>query len=249
MSSISILFPFRGLSQINAPVKISVFNGNNPMDALLNEVEIRVLGCLIEKQITLPDYYPLSLNALVNACNQKSSRNPVVSYDEQTVMRALDSLREKNLAWSFKGVDSRVLKYGHVFEKPFEVDRKEMVVMCLLMLRGAQTPGELRSRAASLFNFSSLDEVEETLQSLTDRDRKPLIVKLPRQAGTKESRYAHLLAGEVTVDYEEAAPRESSSRSRVDDERVSRLEEEVTNLRRDLAELQQQFLDFKKQFE
>src|SRR5262245_6944956 len=130
------------------------------MDAILNEVEIRVLGCLIEKQITLPDYYPLSLNALVNACNQKSSRNPVVSYDEQTVMRALDSLREKNLAWSFKGADSRVLKYGHVFEKPFEVDHKEMVVMSLLMLRGAQTPGEIRSRAVSLFNFHSLEEVE-----------------------------------------------------------------------------------------
>ena len=220
------------------------------MDTLLNEVEIRVLGSLIEKQITLPDYYPLSLNALVNACNQKSSRNPVVSYDEQTVMRALDSLREKGLVWSFKGVDSRVLKYGHVFEKVFEVDRKELVVMCLLMLRGAQTPGELRSRAASLINFNSLDEVEATLQSLINHDGKPLIVKLPRQAGTKESRYAHLLAGEVTVDYEEAAPREASTpRGRVDEERVAKLEEEVTSLRRELAELQQQFLDFKKQFE
>lgn len=220
------------------------------MDTLLNEVEVRVLGSLIEKQITLPDYYPLSLNALVNACNQKSSRNPVVSYDEQTVMRALDSLREKGLVWSFKGADSRVLKYGHVFEKVFEVDRKELVVMCLLMLRGAQTPGELRSRAVSLHNFDSLDEVEATLQSLINHDGKALVVKLPRQAGTKESRYAHLLAGEVTVDYEEAAPREASTpRARVDEERVIKLEEEVTNLRRELAELQQQFLDFKKQFE
>ena len=220
------------------------------MDAILNEVEIRVLGCLIEKQITLPDYYPLSLNALTNACNQKSSRNPVVSYDEQTVMRALDSLREKNLVWSFKGVDSRVLKYGHIFEKAFEVSQKEMVVMCLLMLRGEQTPGEIRSRAASLYNFDSLDEVEAALQSLLDHDGNPLIVKLPRQAGTKESRYAHLLAGDVTVDYEEAAPRESTtSRVRVDEERVTKLEEEVTNLRRELSDLQQQFLDFKKQFE
>jgi uncharacterized protein YceH (UPF0502 family) len=220
------------------------------MDTLLNEVEVRVLGSLIEKQITLPDYYPLSLNALVNACNQKSSRNPVVSYDEQTVMRALDSLREKGLVWSFKGADSRVLKYGHVFEKVFEVDRKELVVMCLLMLRGAQTPGELRSRAVSLHNFDSLDEVEATLQSLINHDGKALVVKLPRQVGTKESRYAHLLAGEVTVDYEEAAPREASTpRARVDEERVIKLEEEVTNLRRELAELQQQFLDFKKQFE
>ena len=127
------------------------------MQSILNEVEVRVLGSLVEKQITLPDYYPMTLNALVNACNQKSSRNPVVSYDEQTVQRALDSLREKGIAWVFKGADSRVLKYGHIFEKAYELNEREVAVMCVLMLRGAQTPGEVRSRTAPLYNFDSLD--------------------------------------------------------------------------------------------
>ena len=220
------------------------------MNFILNEVEVRVLGAMIEKQITLPDYYPLSLNAVTNACNQKSSRNPVVSYDEQTVMRALDSLREKGLAWVFKGADSRVLKYGHVFEKSYELNELEVAVMGVLMLRGAQTPGEIRSRANPLWNFDSLEEVEATIQGLIEKDTGALVVRLPRQAGTKESRFMHLLSGEVPVDYQEAAPREAPApKARVDEERVIRLEEEVSALRREVAELRQQFLDFKKQFE
>jgi uncharacterized protein len=221
------------------------------MNTILNEVEVRVLGCLVEKQITLPDYYPLSLNALTNACNQKSSRNPVVSYDEQTVTRALDSLRDKGLAWVFRGADSRVPKYGHVFEKGYELNEEEVAVLCVLMLRGAQTPGEIRTRCNPLWNFDSLEQVEDALQRLIERDTKPLVVKLPRQAGTKESRFMHLLAGEVKVDYEEAPPaREvAAPRSRVDEERVIKLETEVANLIQELAELKQQFLDFKKQFE
>lgn len=219
------------------------------MQSILNEVEVRVLGSLVEKQITLPDYYPMTLNALVNACNQKSSRNPVVAYDEQTVQRALDSLREKGVAWVFKGADSRVLKYGHIFEKAYELNEREVAVMCVLMLRGAQTPGEVRSRTAPLYNFDSLDEVEATLQSLIERDT-PLVVRLPRQAGTKESRFMHLVAGEVAIDYQEAAPREAPApRARVDEERVAKLEEQVAALQGELAELRQQFLDFKKQFE
>jgi uncharacterized protein YceH (UPF0502 family) len=220
------------------------------MEFILNEVEIRVLGSMIEKQITLPDYYPLSLNALVNACNQKSSRNPVVSYDEQTVLRALDSLREKSLAWVFKGADSRVLKYGHVFEKSYELDEKEVAVMCVLMLRGAQTPGEIRTRCHPLWNFDDLEEVEATIQGLIEKDTGALIVKLPRQAGTKESRFMHLLAGEVPIDYQEAAPREAPSpKLRLDEERVTRLEEQLSALQKELSELKQQFVDFKKQFE
>jgi uncharacterized protein YceH (UPF0502 family) len=220
------------------------------MKFILNEVEIRVLASMVEKQITLPDYYPLSLNALTNACNQKSSRNPVVSYDEQTVMRALDSLRDKGLAWVFKGADSRVLKYGHVFEKSYELDEKEVAVLCVLMLRGAQTPGEIRSRCNPLWNFDNLEEVEATIQGLLEKDTGALLVKLPRQVGTKESRFMHLLAGEVPVDYQEAAPREAStSRTRLDEERVIKLEEEVAVLRQQVADLQQQFFDFKKQFE
>jgi uncharacterized protein YceH (UPF0502 family) len=221
------------------------------MNTILNEVEIRVLGCLVEKQITLPDYYPLSLNALMNACNQKSSRNPVVAYDEQTVMRALDSLRDKSLAWVFRGADSRVPKYGHVFEKGYELNEEEVAVLCVLMLRGAQTPGEIRTRCNPLWNFDSLEQVEATLERLVERDTAPLVVKLPRQMGTKESRFMHLLGGEVKVDYEEApSAREASApRARVDEERVIRLEADVASLRQELAELKQQFLDFKKQFE
>ncbi|MEW6128987.1 MAG: YceH family protein [Acidobacteriota bacterium] len=221
------------------------------MKTLLNEVEVRVLGCLVEKQITLPDYYPLSLNALINACNQKSSRNPVVAYDEQTVMRALDSLRDKGLAWVFRGADSRVPKYGHVFEKSFELNQEEIAVLCVLMLRGAQTPGEIRTRCNPLWNFDSLDEVEAALQRLLERDTGALVVKLPRQAGTKEARFMHLLAGEVKVDYEEAPPaREASApRTRIDEERIIQLETQVATLNQELSDLRQQFLDFKKQFE
>jgi uncharacterized protein YceH (UPF0502 family) len=220
------------------------------MDFILNEVEVRVLGSLVEKKITLPEYYPLSLNALTNACNQKSSRQPVVSYDEQTVMRALDTLRDKSLTWVFKGADSRVLKYGHVFEKSYELDDKEVAVLAVLMLRGAQTPGEIRTRCHPLWNFDNLEEVEATIQGLIEKDTGALIVKLPRQAGTKESRFMHLLAGEVAVDYQEAAPREAgTSRGRVDEERVIKLEEQVQNLQKEFAELQQQFQEFKKQFE
>ena len=220
------------------------------MNLILNEVETRVLGSLVEKQITLPDYYPLSLNALMNACNQKSSRNPVVAYDEQTIQRGLDSLREKGVVWVFKGADSRVLKYGHVFEKSYELNEREVAVLCVLMLRGAQTPGEIRSRAMPLYPFDTLEEVETTLEGLIERDGGPLVVRLPRQAGTKESRYMHLLAGEVQVDYQEAPPREAPpARSRVDEERVARLEEQVATLRQELSELRQQFQDFKKQFE
>jgi uncharacterized protein len=220
------------------------------MDFILNEVEVRVLGSLVEKKITLPEYYPLSLNALTNACNQKSSRNPVVSYDDQTVMRALDSLREKGLTWVFKGADSRVLKYGHVFEKAYELDDKEVAVLGVLMLRGAQTPGEIRTRCNPLWNFDSLEEVEATIQGLIEKDTGALIVKLPRQAGTKESRFMHLLAGDVSVDYQEAAPREAGpGRPRVDEERVARLEEQVAALQSELSALQQQFQEFKKQFE
>ena len=220
------------------------------MNLILNEVETRILGSLVEKQITLPDYYPLSLNALMNACNQKSSRNPVVAYDEQTIQRGLDSLREKGVVWVFKGADSRVLKYGHVFEKAYEWNEREAAVLCVLMLRGAQTPGEIRSRSMPLYPFDTLEEVEATIQGLIERDTRPLVVKLPRQVGTKESRYMHLIAGDVQVEYQEAPPREAPpARGRADEERVARLEEQLAALRQEFSELRQQFVEFKKQFE
>ena len=210
------------------------------MEPVLNEFELRVLGALVEKQIVTPDYYPLTLNALVNACNQKNHRDPVVAYDETTVQRALDSLREKKLAYTFHGSEARAVKYGHVFPKSYELNEEETALMCVLILRGPQTPGELRSRTAHLHQFESLARVEELLLGLSSRP-DPLVVKLARQAGARESRFAHLLGGEVQAD---AVVVKSSEPSKLD-----RLEEEVISLRQEVTELKQLFEAFRKQFE
>jgi uncharacterized protein len=222
------------------------------VDIILNEYETRVVGALVEKKITTPEYYPLTLNSLINACNQKSSRDPVVVYDEQIVQKTLNVLREKKLAYVFSGADARVAKYGHLFPEAYDLNEEENAVMCVLLLRGAQTPGELRSRTNSLFSFESSAAVEAVLNDLSDSPgRKPLVIKLPRQAGTKESRYMHLLSGEVNVEEIAAtiaAPRVSNSSS-VKEERIVQLEAEITLLKSEVAELKTQFADFKKQFE
>ena len=219
------------------------------MDQILTQVEVRVLGSLIEKEITTPEYYPLTLNALVNACNQLSNRDPVVSFDERTVARALESLREKKLAWMVTGI-GRVPKYEHNFSEALKLAEQELAVLCVLMLRGPQTVGEIRGRTGRLYEFKELEEVELTLQALMTAD-PPLAVKLPRQPGTKESRYAHLLAGEVQVEEREVAPRlePATLEVRQENERIAKLEEELAHVRGELAELKQQFVDFKKQFE
>src|SRR6202044_3886965 len=163
---------------------------------LLSDVEVRVLGALIEKDITTPDYYPLSLNALVNACNQKNNREPVMTLAEETVRTALAMLQEKRLAGPASGADSRVTKYEHRLQEAFNFDRREIAILCALLLRGPQTPGELRGRAERMHRFEDLGQVQSTLQRLAQRD--PSVVKvLPRQPGTKEARYAHLLSGDV----------------------------------------------------
>ncbi len=220
------------------------------MGIILNEYELRVLGALVEKQIATPDYYPMTLNALVNACNQKNHRDPVVSYDEATVSKAIDTLRGKNLAYVFHGSEARVAKYGHVFPKAFDLNEAEVALMCVLMLRGPQTPGELRSRTQHLHNFESLAEVESLLQGLSFRD-EPLLVKLPRQPGSRESRYAHLLAGEVVIEHQETAPHPESVMRPApgESEKIARLETEVAALRHELDELKQQFTEFRRQFE
>ena len=225
------------------------------MDTILNEYQVRVLAALVEKKITTPEYYPLTLNSLINACNQKSSRDPVVSYDEATVQKTLSSLREKKLAYVFSGADARVPKYGHLFPEALDLSYGETAIMCVLMLRGPQTPGELRTRTASLHSFDSLEDVELALQSLSDLElrKQPLVLKLPRQPGTKESRYVHLLSGEVNVEQLSVAvappPRASASAARVDEERVAKLEAEVALLKQELTDLRQQFAAFKQQFE
>src|SRR5918992_3541472 len=208
------------------------------MQKILNEVEVRVLGALIEKQVTTPEYYPLTLNALTLACNQKNNRYPVTSYSESQVSAAVESLREKNLAYVFYGSTSRVPKYKHVMPEVLHLNAAELALMCVLMLRGPQTPGELRGNAARLHEFAGLDEIEQTLNALISREPEPLVVRLPRQAGQKEVRFAHLLSGEVNIEAVTSVPVEKVTLER----RVAVLEAEIEDLRR-------QFEQFKKQFE
>jgi uncharacterized protein YceH (UPF0502 family) len=219
------------------------------LDQTLTQVEVRVLGSLIEKEITTPEYYPLTLNALVNACNQISNRDPVVSFDERTVARALESLREKKLTWMVTGI-GRVPKYEHRFSETLKLAEQELAVLCVLMLRGPQTVGEIRGRTGRLYEFKELEEVELTLQALMTAE-SPLAVKLPRQPGTKESRYAHLLAGEVQIEEREVAARldPATLEVRQENERIAKLEEELAQVRGELSALKQEFIDFKKQFE
>jgi len=217
------------------------------LDILLNEIEVRVLGSLIEKDITTPDYYPLSLNALVNACNQKSNRDPVMALDEDAVREALNSLHEKRLAGPASGADSRVTKYEHRLQEVFNFGRAETAVLCVLLLRGPQTPGELRGRAERMYRFEGLDDVQSTLQKLMQRD-PPLANMLPRLPGTKEARYVHLLAGDVhSWQYAPAAT--PAAADSPDSDRIARLEEEVACLRREVTNLKQQLASFRRQFE
>src|SRR5687768_16182687 len=168
----------------------------------LTEVEARVLGSLVEKQLTTPEYYPLTLNALTAACNQKSNRDPVMSLDETAILAAIDSLRDKNLVYLFYGSSSRAVKYKHMLPGVFELEPPAVAVMTLLLLRGPQTVGELRGRSDRLHEFSGLGEVQEALDDLAGRD-EPLVLKLERQPGQKEARYAHLLSGNVEPDQRE----------------------------------------------
>jgi uncharacterized protein YceH (UPF0502 family) len=217
----------------------------------LNPVEVRVLGSLIEKQVTTPEYYPLTLNALVNACNQLTNREPVVRYDEKLVARALESLREKQLIWVVSQAGGRVPKYEQRLTEALKLSEQETAVLCVLMLRGPQTTGEIRGRTGRLYEFKEIEEVELTLGALLSAEQ-PLVVRLARQPGTKESRVAHLLSGEVVVeDTRESAPRADTAvmEARAENERVAQLEERVAALQQELAELKQTLLDFKKQFE
>jgi uncharacterized protein len=217
------------------------------VDILLNDVEARVLGALVEKDITTPDYYPLSLNALVNACNQKNNREPVMKVDEVAVRQALDALHAKNLAGPASGADSRVTKYEHRLQEAFNFNRGETAILCVLLLRGPQTPGELRGRTERMQRFEALDEVHSTLRRLMQRDR--LVKELPRQPGTKEARYMHLLSGGMEDVSEARAPSPAVVNNPADNERLARLEDEVQALREDVADLKQQHASFRKQFE
>jgi len=217
----------------------------------LSEIAARVLGALVEKEITTPEYYPLSLNALVNACNQKTNREPVMNLDEEEVTAALRGLSDLDLAGAADTNDSRVRKYEHRLQEVFNFTRPETAVLCVLLLRGAQTPGEIRGRGERLHHFEELSDVQAGLQKLMQRE--PALVKvLARQPGTKESRYVHLLCGDVevaTADGAREAVGAVSSGQVVDDGRIARLEGEVAALQSEVAELRLQLAQFRKQFE
>ncbi|HEV2351976.1 MAG TPA: YceH family protein [Terriglobia bacterium] len=218
------------------------------MNILLSEVEVRVLGALVEKESTTPDYYPLSLNALINACNQKSNRDPEMHLDEEVVRDALHSLNEKNLAAAAGGADSRVTKYEHRLQEVFNFTRPETAIICVLMLRGPQTPGELRGRSERMHPFGDLSEVQSTLQRLMKWE-PPLVKILSRLPGTKESRYAHLLSGEQESWSREPVAAETATGNAADTERIARLENEVEGLKQRLLDLTNQLTEFRKQFE
>jgi uncharacterized protein YceH (UPF0502 family) len=206
------------------------------MDWQLDAAETRVLGALLEKEITTPDYYPLSTNALVNACNQKSNREPVVAYDDGTVEEALQNLRDKGLAMRVTG-DGRVAKHEQRFTEKFNLGRREAALLCVLMLRGPQTVGELRGRSERLYTFDDLESVEATLMRLAEME---FVKKLPRRPGFKEQRWAQLLAGDVEEVGEEAAPA-SAERGPSDRDRIARLEADFAALRQEFEEFRQKF--------
>jgi hypothetical protein len=222
------------------------------MQLTLTPLEARVLGALIEKEITTPEYYPLSLNALSNACNQKSNRDPVLHVEESEVRKALNHLEYQSLVRSVSSTDSRVTKFEHRLQDAFNFYRPEVAIICELLLRGPQTPGELRTRASRMHAFEDLESVHSALSRLEKRE-PPLVTVLPRQPGTKEARYAHLL-GDAPPVAASMAPHATAARDRgaatpSSNERIESLVAEVAELRSQIANLQSQFATFQKQFE
>ena len=221
------------------------------MDALLNQVEARVLGSLIEKQITTPSYYPLTLAALTAACNQKSNRNPVTALNEQDVARAMLTLRDKHLAWETAEAGARVMKYSHNLSQHFEFSDQQLAVVCELMLRGPQTGGELRTHCERMHPLGDSAQTEAVIQSLIDYPVSPLAAKLPREPGRRENRFTHLLCGEVVLPPESLKPQPEPATLaiRAENERLAALEDEVKQLRAEISDIQRQLAEFRKQFE
>jgi uncharacterized protein len=213
------------------------------MNIELSALEARVIGCLIEKQITTPDHYPLSLNALVNACNQKSNRDPLMEVDEPTIQATVDHLARKHFVVEKSGFGSRVPKYQHRFCNTeygtLKLTPQELAIVCELLVRGPQTPGELRTRASRMAPFSEVGQVEAALESLRSREDGPFVVRLPREPGRRDSRYAHLFSGAVAVPALEEEPQALafSSVAAETPARLDRLEEQVQRLREELDDM------------
>jgi uncharacterized protein YceH (UPF0502 family) len=210
-----------------------------PLDA----VSVRVIGALIEKEITTPDNYPLTLNSLVSACNQTSNREPVMTLGDDDVTHSIEELRKRSLVRAVQRSDSRTMRYRHLMTEGMGLDAGELAIMCVLMLRGAQTPGELNSRTARLHQFADIATIERTLELLTLRN-PPIVTRLPRRAGQKEIRYAHLLSGEPAPEDHDVVTSVESAPSR-----IAMLEESVTELRAEIGQLRAQFEEFRKQFQ
>jgi hypothetical protein len=226
-----------------------------PMEYELNAVETRVLGCLIEKQFTTPDTYPLTLNSLTLACNQKSNRDPVMEVEEQVVLRVLDSLRDKKLIEMVSMAGSRVMKYKQQADRALELEPPSLALLCELLVRGPQTAGELRGRAARMCPFENIEAVEQVLGMLAARSPEPLAMLLPRQPGRKEPRYAHLLSGAVKAEELAAvmstgpAPGKARIAVQAENGRIEKLESELSTLRQDMTAVQSQVAELRKLLE
>jgi uncharacterized protein YceH (UPF0502 family) len=219
------------------------------VDFLLAPVEVRILGSLLEKDITTPEYYPLTMNALLNACNQKSNRDPVVTYQEDAILLGTETLKNKGLVVTVTGGSNRVPKIAHRIGERLNLRRPELAILCELMLRGPQTPGELRARASRFYEFGDLDEVETTLRGLIERQPDPLVAQLPRQPGSREVRYAHLLSGQPLPDVPADTPISAAMPAPAVSDRTAVLEAELRVLRGEVDQLKEQFAEFRRQFE
>ena len=213
----------------------------------LEPVEVRVIGSLVEKELSTPDHYPLSLNALTSACNQSSNRDPVMSLEEGAVSHAIDTLRRQGLVRSIQAIGSRVPKYQHLLAEAGELSRAELAVLCVLALRGPQTQAEVRTRAARLMPGDDSTGLDSALEALISREPRPVVARLARRPGQKEPRYAHLLAGDVTESNEDAPALRPPAASATD--RIAALEEIVGDLRNEVNDLRAQLATFRKQFE
>jgi uncharacterized protein len=226
------------------------------LEPALTDVEVRILGSLIEKEVTTPDNYPLSLSALAAACNQTSNREPVMQLDEGTIGEAIVALRRRSLLRAIQPSGSRVTKYSHLLGEALNLDARELAVLDVLMLRGPQTPGELNARTGRLAEFADLAQIETTLEGLATRQPEPLVVRLPRRAGQKEVRYAHLMSGEpaqsegtTSIESSSAPPQRVSAHVMGDAEQLASLRRTVDELKEEMAALRAQFEEFRAQFQ
>jgi uncharacterized protein len=221
------------------------------MELDLNQIEVRILGSLIEKEITTPEYYPLSLNSLIAACNQKTNRDPIMQLDESEAAQVLDSLKDKRLVWQLSTAGGRVPKFEHNFRSFFKLSDAETAVICVLLLRGPQTVGEIKSRTDRLFQFSSLEEVEKTIQKLSVHPSGPFVTEILRQSGQKEKRYMHLFSSEMVNAINASSEPVSTElkKTKPEDERFALLENQISVLQQELNTLKNDFETFKKLLE